>query len=1152
MRDRTRTQTRADASGLTVESSATDAPSAAEEPRPDAPVSPTDETNKTREIHTRQDALRPVVPFQLATRDSKRYYLIEEHARGGLGSITRAYDCETGREVALKQMLRWRDEDEVRFTREALITARLEHPSIVPLYDAGRWKSGRPFYAMKFVEGQSLKHAIASKKTLEERMTLLPHVIAVADAMAFAHSKGIIHRDLKPSNVMLGEYGETLVVDWGLAKAVTAREIDEDAATSREPRYLHPPDSDELTRDGSVMGTPSYMSPEQARGEPLNERTDVYALGTILYHVLTGAPPFGGASSAEILRSLQSEPPRSVSVRAAKMPKDLRAIVGKAMAAAPANRYSDAKKLVDDLKRFQEGQLVGARDYSPPERMHRFFATRTRLSAALIGILTTLGVGGSVAVQRVITERDTARKAEHLARNNHAHAVKERNSLLLEKASRLLAEDPTKSIETLAEYPIAAADWSRAHAIASYANTLGVAERVFDAHVGVVVGAAYTVDGSLITQGLDGTIKRWSFSRQAPKVLSDQVEDFGVLQLAQAGDFTAYANRDGIVRVNQRTGQGRRLPNSPSPISSLAVSESGTVAAVTSTHSVYLARDVRGRYYSEQPYHLAQPSHDGELLALASRGSIDVVQLESGRRRRIRTSSPAQDLAFSPSDDRLALSTLDGAVAMIDLASFKVKRWGAPESTEGNRELLHLRLYGRLAWDEAGRRLAHSGNKGAISVWAGKTGTLIYESIDESPPMDIALSPDGRYLAIATPARPIRLVHIDSKSEWAFAGQSTVTNVAFSRDSKLLVSSGRSAEVREWRVPQPLVENTVQLSAPVFYVKNLKDRLMITDGRDGVVREWRAGKIVSADNAGGIAYRLAKHEGSDSYAVAVGGGSIYFGRAGNRSLFKAHEGDTNDVVFLPDGSLVSVGDDGTVAVWDGSHLRVRKTVGNIALLRVAASSEGVAVADRRGTVTVFNSEMSLLHTCTHNGGRVFELRWDYRSHAFVSAGEDGRLVNCSEKCSALIEQDGPIYALASHPHGLLAAAGQAPKVWFRNAKGRDYLLDSFAERIASLEFSDDGRLLAAGTVEGLVRVWDIKTGRTIFLTGHKAISRGIAFLSDGLATVAWDGSLRIWRLTQLLAEAPPREAQLLKKWLTDRADHRSARPFRNIQNSKLK
>src|SRR5262249_53270124 len=180
------------------------------------------------------------------------------------------------------------------------ITARLQHPAIVPLYDLDAWVDGEPFYAMKLVSGRTLERVIAGARTLDERLALLPNLLAVCEAVAYAHDEGVIHRDLKPANVLVGSFGETLVIDWGLAKEL--RGDPAEAAPTAAP-------AGDMTLAGRVLGTPSYMPPEQARGEAVDERADVYALGAMHYHLLAGEPPHREPRPAAALAPALARPP---------------------------------------------------------------------------------------------------------------------------------------------------------------------------------------------------------------------------------------------------------------------------------------------------------------------------------------------------------------------------------------------------------------------------------------------------------------------------------------------------------------------------------------------------------------------------------------------------------------------------------------------------------------------------------------------------------------------------------------------------------------------------------------------------------------------------------------------------------------------------
>ncbi len=281
-----------------------------------------------------------VIPFEQRGHDlGRRYEFGDEIARGGNGKVLRAYDRVLRRDVAIKLPLDPLGSPRLR--AEATLLSRLQHPSVIPVYDVGTGPDGTTFYAMKLVTGSSLRDALRGAETLEGRLAMVPHVIAIAEAVAYAHAGGVIHRDLKPGNVLIGDFGETLVIDWGLA-----------VSTDGGPQA-----------PAGVVGTPAYMPPEQARGEPVDERADVYAIGAILYHLLAGEAPYARAEGS-LPGVVAGGPPPALEELQPRAPRDLVAIAGKAMARAREARYLTARELAEDLVRFQTGRLVSARRYS--------------------------------------------------------------------------------------------------------------------------------------------------------------------------------------------------------------------------------------------------------------------------------------------------------------------------------------------------------------------------------------------------------------------------------------------------------------------------------------------------------------------------------------------------------------------------------------------------------------------------------------------------------------------------------------------------------------------------------------------------------------------------------------------------------------------
>jgi serine/threonine protein kinase len=294
------------------------------------------------------------------------YRILRPHAKGGLGEVFVAEDQELHREVALKEIQEDRAHDAVsrgRFLREAEITGGLEHPGIVPVYGLGQYADGRPFYAMRFIRGDSLKDAIerfhragepgcdSGERTLELRK-LLGRFLDVCNAIAYAHSRGVLHRDLKPGNIMLGPYGETLVVDWGLAKPVGRP----DGSPESDEATLRPPSASgsTLTQMGSILGSPAYMSPEQAAGQidRLGLASDIYSLGATLYSLLTGRAPVEGSDLGQILEKVQKgdfSRPRQIKK---SVPPALEAVCLKAMALRVEDRYASPSALAEDIEHW--------------------------------------------------------------------------------------------------------------------------------------------------------------------------------------------------------------------------------------------------------------------------------------------------------------------------------------------------------------------------------------------------------------------------------------------------------------------------------------------------------------------------------------------------------------------------------------------------------------------------------------------------------------------------------------------------------------------------------------------------------------------------------------------------------------------------------
>jgi len=301
-----------------------------------------------------------------------RYTALEEIGRGGMGIVYRAHDTVLNRDVALKVINAVGPQAALgaRLEHEAHILARLEHPGIVPVHDCGTLADGRTFYVMKLVNGAALPDHLASVSRLDERLRIFERI---CETVAFAHASGLVHRDIKPANIMVGSFGDVLVLDWGLAKAVAG---DADAATSASPMGAATPGPRPLTEAGAIVGIRGYMAPEQARaaGE-VDARADVYALGALLVTMLTNETP--GESSASTTSALKA---RRVVMR-------LRAICLMALADAPGERYANAAALAEDVARFRAGLPVAAHRETPFERAARFVSMYRTPILLVVGYL---------------------------------------------------------------------------------------------------------------------------------------------------------------------------------------------------------------------------------------------------------------------------------------------------------------------------------------------------------------------------------------------------------------------------------------------------------------------------------------------------------------------------------------------------------------------------------------------------------------------------------------------------------------------------------------------------------------------------------------------------------------------------------------------
>ncbi len=451
-----------------------------------------------------------------------RYRDREEIARGGMGRVLEATDTFLGRRVAVKEVLSTSPEALRRFAREIRITARLEHPSIVPVYDAGTAANGAPFYVMRRVSGQPLEELVGEATTLAQRLALLPHLAAAANAVAHAHRRGVIHRDIKPTNILVGDLGETVVIDWGLAKVLD--DPDDDIASAAEAMDA----GDSLrTRVGTVFGTPGFMSPEQVAGETIDERADVYALGATLYYMLARRPPHARSSGTEMMSAAVIGPPQPLRELVAGVPPELSTIVDKALAHDDRARYRNAGAMVEDLQRFLTGQLVASHRYSRRERLVRFVRAHRVAVGSIGATIVAISIVAAISISRDLAARDridaalqVALTEKRAAEEARTRATERADELTLAQARILVDTDPTAAVALIK--PLAASEnrWRQVRDIGAAARSAGAAWGLVAPLI--VTSLEISPSGtSALVCGEDGTVRIYDLVAKTSRELAN-------------------------------------------------------------------------------------------------------------------------------------------------------------------------------------------------------------------------------------------------------------------------------------------------------------------------------------------------------------------------------------------------------------------------------------------------------------------------------------------------------------------------------------------------------------------------------------------------------------------------------------------------------
>ncbi len=1074
-----------------------------------------------------------------------RYRLRGEVGRGGIGRVLSAEDAWLGRTIAIKELRAEREEAAARFRREASITARLQHPGIVPIHDAGHWLSGAPFYAMPLVSGQTLAQAIDAAGDLRGRLALVPRVLAVAEAVAYAHSQRVIHRDLKPANVLLGAFGETIVIDWGLAK-----DLSDDAADPETSGAFGAADVGD-TRLGAVMGTPSFMAPEQGTGRDVDERADVYALGAILYTVLAGAAPYSGSDSKTVVQLVAAGPPRPVRELAPSVSGELVAIVDKAMARDPSERYATAGELAADLKRFETGQLVSAHAYSLRQLVRRWVARhRTTVvigAVAFAAIATT----GALSLRRVVraravavAERARADEQRDRAERESERARRWSAGLTLLQARNSLDRDPTQALAWLKHLEIDEDNVTSVREIAHSALAAGAARVVLEREDPVsVFNVAFSPDGAaLATPWADGTaILVRDLSSGEQRVLTSADGTIENLAFADGGRALVAATTTGAVqRWSLDDGTVALLGRHRDRAGQLVVDATAGWIASAGLEDRVLVWD-RGKT-APRVLSAGSPivwgiagSPDGRLLATAgSDGAVRVWDVAAGTSRELgRHRGAAYTVAFVPDGGAVVSVGDDGAVL-----------WWAVDGS-ARRELgRHDKAASDVELSPDGRFAATSSDDRTIGLWPVHGGAPRRLRGHEMETFDVAFAPDGATVASSSIDGTVRVWDVAHGGARVLRGHRGAVYAAVYGPDGALASSDALGEVRLWhRTPPP--------SRLLAEAARFRQVIASPDGRH-VAAASASGAVIVVDTATWEAREVARHTGG-AWGVDVSPDGAVVASSGDDGAIRlsAVDGTSSRVVVQRSRPVHAVAV-GAADGWlfardaDGATFAVSASTGDVrelpqrgapwAVARVGATR--VAVGEAAGRVTIVDvagGDDVPLVGLTQDVALVIA---SADEGTVVARGGEGELAAWNARTGA--RTYGPA---SCHPLSPLAFSPRGRKLAYADAEhriavvelgaGRVSMLRGHRDAVRDLAFDPAGERLVSTSRDGTVRTWNAATADAVVLASGASQVRSAVFTPDGMAvvTAADDGALRLWPPGG--PDPVPTDSAGLQTWLRD-------------------